>query len=80
MLVLNNDLIEEMNMPEEQIKLEFTVWLYQTDKVSLRRAAKLAGLDWLSFSEILCQRSIPTVKMSNEEFETEIMTVNSLLK
>jgi predicted HTH domain antitoxin len=80
MLVLNNDLIEEMNMPEEQIKLEFAVWLYQTDKISLRKAAKLAELDWLSFSEILCERNIPTVKMTNEEFETEIMTVNSLLK
>jgi predicted HTH domain antitoxin len=50
MLVLNNDLIEEMNMPEEQIKLEFAVWLYQTDKISLRKAAKLVGLDWLSLA------------------------------
>ena len=80
MLVLNDDLIEEMKMPEEQIKLEFAIWLYQTDKISLRKAAKIAGLDWMSFSEVLCERNIPTVKMSKEEFETEVKTVNSLLK
>jgi len=80
MLILNDDLIEEMKMPEEQIKLEFAIWLYQMDKISLRKAAKIASLVWLSFSEILCQRNIPTVKMSKEEFETEVKTVNSLLK
>jgi len=80
MIVLNDRLIEEMKMPEEQIKLEFAIWLYQTDKVSLRKAAKIAGLDWLSFSEILRQRDISTVKMSDEELLTEVKTVNSLIQ
>jgi predicted HTH domain antitoxin len=80
MIVLNDRLLEEMKIPEEQIKLEFPIWLYQTDKVSLRKAAKIAGLDWLSFSEILCQRNISTVKMSDEELRTEVKMVNSLIQ
>jgi predicted HTH domain antitoxin len=80
MIVLNDSLIEEMKMPEEQIKLEFAIWLYEADKVSLRKAAKIADLDWLSFSEILCERNIPTVKMSDQEFQTEVKMVNSLIK
>jgi predicted HTH domain antitoxin len=80
MIVLNDSLIEEMKMSEEQIKLEFAIWLYEADKISLRKSAKIAGLDWLSFSEILTQRNIPTVKMSDEEFQTEVKTVNSLSK
>ena len=80
MIVLNDRLLEEMEIPEEQIKLEFAIWLYQTDKVSLRKAAKIAGLDWLSFSEILCERKISTVKMSDEELRTEVKMVNSLIQ
>ena len=42
--------------------------------------AKIASLHWLDFSKILSERNIPTVKMSKEDFEAEVRTVNSLLK
>ena len=80
MLFLDDEFVKDMNMSEQEIRLEFAVWLYERDKISLRKAAKMASLNWLDFSEILIQRNIPTVKMSNEEFETEVNTVNSLLK
>lgn len=79
MLVLDDDFVKEINMSEQEIKLEFAIWLYEIDKISLRKAAKIASLDWLDFSGILCERNIPTVKMSSEEFKTEIRTVRSLL-
>ena len=79
MLVINDELVKELNMSEQEIKLEFAIWLYERDKISLRKAARIASLPWLDFSKILVQRNIPTVKMSNEEFETEVSTVNSLL-
>ena len=80
MLLIDNDFVKEINMSEQEIKLEFAIWLYQSDKISLRKAAKIASLDWLDFSGILCERNIPTVKMNSEEFETEIKTVRSLLQ
>ena len=80
MLVLNDDLLKGINMSEREIKLEFAIWLYQSDKISLRKAAKIASLDWLDFSGILCERNIPTVKMNIEDFETEIKTIRSLLQ
>lgn len=80
MLVIDDELVKDMNMPAQEIKLEFAIWLYEKDKVSLRKAAKIASLHWLDFSKILCERNIPTVKMSKEDFETEVRTVNSLLK
>jgi predicted HTH domain antitoxin len=79
MLVINDELVKELNMSEQEIKLEFAIRLYESDKISLRKAARIASLPWLGFSKILVQRNIPTVKMSNEEFETEVSTVNSLL-
>ena len=40
----------------------------------------MAGLSWIDFSKILGERDIPTVKMTEEDFKTEISTVNSLLR
>ena len=80
MLLLDDELVKAMNMSQNEIKLEFAIWLYEKDKVSLRKAAKLAGLDWLNLSKILCDRNIPTVKMTDEDLETEINTVKHLLK
>ena len=80
MLVLDDEFVKDLNMSEQEIKLEFAIWLYESDKISLRKAAKVASLDWLDFSGILCERNIPTVKMNREDFETEIRTVKSLLQ
>jgi len=80
MLVLDDEFVKAINMTEEEIKLEFAIWLYERDKISLRKAAKMAGLPWVAFSKVLCERNIPTVKMTDEDFETEVGTVNSLLK
>ncbi|MEO6949921.1 MAG: UPF0175 family protein [Ginsengibacter sp.] len=79
MLLLDDDFVKDINMSEQEIKLEFAIWLYERDKISLRKAAKMASLRWLDFSEILCERNISTVKMNSEDFETEIKTVKSLL-
>ena len=80
MLEINEDLAKDIHMSESELKLEFAIWLYETDKISLRKAAKVAELDWEAFSEILNERNIPTVKMTNKEFETTVATVNRLLK
>ena len=80
MLEINEDIAKDIHMSEPELKLEFAIWLYETDKISLRKAAKVAELDWEAFSEILNERNIPTVKMTNKEFETTVATVNRLLK
>lgn len=80
MEVLENDLEKIEGISNSELKLEIAILLYEKDKISLRKAAKMAGLSWLNFSEILCERNIPTVKMTDEEFKTEISTVKSLLK
>ncbi len=80
MEALENDLKKIEGISDSELKLEIVILLYEKDKISLRKAAKMAGLHWLDFSEILCERNIPTVKMTNEEFKTEISTVKGLLK
>ena len=80
MLVLDDEFVKAAEMPEEEIKLEFAIWLFEKEKVSMRKAATMTGLHWLDFSKILSDRNIPTIRMSDEEFQMEINTVNNLLK
>lgn len=78
MLVLDDEFVKAAEMPEEEIKLEFAIWLFEKEKVSMRKASIMAGLHWLDFSKILSARNIPTIRMTDEEFQTEVNTVNSL--
>ena len=80
MEVLENDLEKIGEISDSELKLEIAILLYEKNKISLRKAAKMAGLSWLNFSKILCERDIPTVKMTDEDFKTEINTVKYLLK
>jgi predicted HTH domain antitoxin len=80
MLVLDDEFIEASKMTEEELKLEFAIWLFEKEKVSLRKASKMAGLHWLDFSKILSDRNIATVRMTDKDLENEIETVNRLLK
>ena len=45
----------------QELLLEFAVWLYAGDRMSLARAAEVAGLDRISFQKLLAGRDIPTV-------------------
>ena len=69
-----------MNILPNEIQLEFAIWLYEKDKAFFEKAAKLARLDWLNFSKNISDSNIPTVKMIDEDLETEINTVKHLLK
>ena len=80
MLLLENDLEKIEEISDLELKLEIAILLYEKDQISLRKAAKLVGLSWIDFSKILGERDIPTVKMTEEDFKTEISTVNSLLR
>lgn len=80
MLLLENDLEKIEGISDSELKLEIAILLYEKDKISLRKAAKMAGLSWIEFGEILGKKNIPTLKMTDEDFKKEISTVNSLLK
>lgn len=58
MLVLDDRLIQATGYTEEELKLEIAVMLFVKEKLSLRKAAALAGMHWLSFMKELDKRRI----------------------
>jgi predicted HTH domain antitoxin len=43
---------------EGELKLEIAVWLFEKERLSLRKAADLAGMHWLDFMKVLDSRGI----------------------
>ena len=49
----------DVDITEEQARLDFAVGIYSSRTVSLARAAKLAGRSRIDFQRILAERGIP---------------------
>ena len=58
--------------------LELAVALYESDQVSLGRAAEVAGLPYSRMIDELGRRSIPVVRYSVEDLDRELEHVRTL--
>ncbi|MEB3340944.1 UPF0175 family protein [Okeania sp.] len=61
-----------MGISENEAKLFLAIKLYEINKISLGKAAKLAGYSKSAFIEILGQYEIPIFNYSAEELREEI--------
>lgn len=58
MLIIEDSFIKASGLSEDELKLEISVMLFENEKLSLRKAASLAGLHWLDFMKELDKRKI----------------------
>ncbi|WP_206106597.1 UPF0175 family protein [Ilyomonas limi] len=58
MLVIEDSFITASGYTEQELKLEIAVMLFEKEKLSLRKAAALAGMHWLYFMKELDKREI----------------------
>jgi predicted HTH domain antitoxin len=61
MLILEGEFVNAFELSNEEIKLELAILLFQKDKVSSRKAATLAGINFLKFWEELSMRGIDLI-------------------
>jgi predicted HTH domain antitoxin len=58
MLILDDSIILATGYTEQELKLEIALMLFEREKLSLRKAAALAGLHWLDFLKELDKRNM----------------------
>ena len=58
MIVIDDTYIKATGLDEDELKLEIAIMLFEKEKLSLRKAATLAGMHWLMFLKELDKRSI----------------------
>lgn len=57
-LEIPDSAIQEMPMSSAEIVLEVAMWLYQSKRLSLGQARKLAGLSIVAFQKKLAERDL----------------------
>lgn len=58
MLVIDDTYIKASGYSETEFKIEVAVMLFEKEKLSLRNAAALAEMHWLSFMKELDKRNL----------------------
>ena len=58
MLVIDDMYLKAAGLNELELKLEIAIMLFEQERLSLRKAASLAGIHWLDFMKTLDSRKI----------------------
>ena len=54
------------------IQLSYAIWLYQAGRVTISKAAELAGLDIYDFMSVCKEHRIPVIDMESAELLQEV--------
>jgi predicted HTH domain antitoxin len=64
--------LPEMNIKEDEIKLLLAIKLLEEEKVSLGKAAEIAGYTEKTFVEMLVHRGVTPINYTNLDLDTEL--------
>ncbi|GAB3642305.1 UPF0175 family protein [Spirosoma arcticum] len=76
-MTITDDILQEANMTEAELKMELAVLLYQKQKLSMGLAARLADMDRIHFQLLLGSRQI-LVNYDEAAFEEDLQTIERL--
>ena len=69
---LTLEIPDTANVSQTDAQILFAMKLFEADKLSLGKAAEVAGLSYRTFYELLVRYGIPVHKMTEEDVEWEI--------
>jgi predicted HTH domain antitoxin len=75
MLVLDDEFVKAAEISESDLKLEIAILLFQKDKITSGKAAKLAGIHFLEFWKELSERNIDLIGEKTYIDETGNLTL-----
>jgi len=64
------------NVSQIDAQILFAIKLFEADKLSLGKAAEVAGLSYRTFYELLVRYGIPVATLTEEDVNWEIDNVN----
>lgn len=63
---------------EKDMRLSYSLWLFKNSRVTLARAAELAGMDIYDFMAACKQNEVTVIDISKEELLEELAGMRSL--
>ena len=75
---LPNDFVAFQAEPEirKEIRTAYALWLFQRERVTLVKAAELAGLDLYDFMAVCKDNRVPVIDISRDELLEELSGLN----
>jgi len=64
-----------VNLSQTDAQILFAMKLFEADKLSLGKAAEVAGFSYRAFYELLLRYGIPVVSINEEDMKREIANV-----
>jgi predicted HTH domain antitoxin len=71
-MLLTLEIPDVANVSQTEAQILFAMKLFETDKLSLGKAAEVAGLSYRTFHELLIRYGVPVVTMTEEDVKWEI--------
>jgi len=71
---LPNDFVafQAVSSIRQEVRMSYSLWLYQQERVTLARAAELAGFNLYDFMGICKANRIPVIDVTREELLEEL--------
>lgn len=78
-LTIEDSILEHIHLSENELRIEFAIFLYQTRKITLSQASRLANIDRIEFQKCLRTRSIP-IQYTKQDLEQDLETIKLIQK
>lgn len=76
-LIISAKTLEQLKLTPSELLIELAVHLYDTEKLSMGQAKKLAGLTQIDFQKELAKRDV-YIKYDIEDLETDLKNLSLL--
>jgi predicted HTH domain antitoxin len=75
---LPNDFVAFQDVPDirQEVRTSYALWLYQRERVTLVKAAEVAGVSLYDFMGICKSNQIPVIDITREELLEELTGFN----
>ena len=76
-LVISGNILEELGISSSDLMIDFAVYLYDKEKISMGQAKKLAGLTQIEFQKEMSSRGV-YIKYDIDDLERDLDTLKNL--
>ena len=77
-VIILDETLRACGMTEAEFKQEVALLLFQSGKLALGHASKLAQMDKIQFRQLLKERNIPLYSYDIEDFELDLKNLREL--
>ncbi len=76
-LIITGDFLEELRLSPSELMIDFAVYLYDKERITIGQAKKLAGLTQIQFQKEMAKREV-LFKYDVNDLETDLQNLNLL--